>query len=251
MRDNITTYVPATQVRAMWAAIITLAVIILLMMAAFMVTMAVPVRESESPVIGREIENVVIYPTPTAGPRATPVGDVRPQRVAVVLDWKRTVSRLETMEYDLTADATAPRIGGMFGIGGESIQAHVKGTVIGRTDLSAMTIHPDLKSGDITISPDGKSISIVLPYPSITRPIPDEDQTSFNNHAISWFTSSDPNLYQEARALASRMLIDEARERGICEETKEEAERQVRTIFALGFDTVYVQTKPPSQHCGG
>lgn len=193
---------------------------------------------------------VQVVATPTPGPVATPV-NVRPYRVNAVLTWQRTVSRLETKEFDLVADAVAPkREGGWFGIGDESIQAHLVGTVIGRTDLSRLTIHPDMASGDITISPDGESISIVLPFPDVSRPIADETQTSFNGHTIGWWTKSDPDLWQAARIEAANMLVEKACEQGIQEKARLEAEEQIKAIFGLGFRNVYVQTRPATRACG-
>jgi hypothetical protein len=197
-----------------------------------------------------QIGNVQIAPTPTAGIVPTPYGDVRIYKVGVVTTWQRTISRLETKEFDLKADAVAPRIGGAFGIGGESIQAHLVGSVIGRVDLSSWTIDSDMKTGDITISDDGETISIVLPYPDVTRPFLDETQSSFNNHVIGYFTTSDPNLWQAAHAQAAAMLVAQACEQGIGEKARIEAENQIKVIFGLGFKKVFVQTRPATKVCG-
>lgn len=193
---------------------------------------------------------IVVVATPTAGPVPTPDGKVREYRVGAVISWQRTVSRLETKEYDVQGDVVKTREGGAFNIGGESIQAHLVGTVIGRVDLAALTLVDGLHEGDITISPDGKQISIVLPYPEIANPIVDESQSSFNGHTIGWFTSSDPNLWQAARIEASSMLTAKACEQGILEKARLEAEAQARVMFGLGFDKVFVQTRPASRACG-
>lgn len=194
--------------------------------------------------------SIVVHATPTPGAVPTPEGDVRTYRVGSVITWQRTVSRLETKEYDVVADAVKPKVGGMFNIGSESIQSHLVGTVIGRTDLSGLTLIGDLTEGDITISPDGKQISIVLPYPEISRPIIDESQSSFNGHDIGWFTKSDPNLWQAARIEASSMLVEKACEQGILEKARLEAEAQVKAIFGIGFKEVFVQTRPATRACG-
>ena len=249
MPDHIT-YAPVANTRWMWTVIGTSICVNVVFGLIVVLTLNTPVARSGKPTTNFQNGNVVVAPTATPGVRATPLGDVRIQRVGAVLSWKRTISRLETKEYDVVADVVAPRMGGWFGFGAESIQVHLVGTVIGRTDLSFLTIHPDLKTGDITISADGKAISIVLPYPELSRPVPDEERTSFNNHTISWFTTGDPNLYQEGRAQASSMLIEKACEQGIREDAKNEAEKQIKALFALGFDTVYVQTGIPTTQCG-
>ena len=197
---------------------------------------------------------VLIAPTPSHGPVPTPVGEVRLIKVGAVTNWHNTVSRLETQEYSITTDVVGKRYPqfqlGSFEAGGESIQAHLEGTVIGRTDFGKMDIQPDYRSGDIIISEDGTQISIVLPAPEISRPIPNEAMSSFNNHHLGWWGETDQNLWQAVRIIAASELMQQACRDGIRDQARHAAEDQVRTWFGLGFRTVYIQTKSFTTPCG-
>lgn len=233
-----------------WVMVFVLVFIIITLSIALVISMRymnTAIREEPVIVRGR----VEIAPTPTRGIVPTPTGVVRSAKVGAVLLWKKRISRIETQEYHIQADDVEQRDPAFLSIfGGELIQAHLEGDVIGRTDISAMTIDPRLRSGDIVISEDGKGIRIALPAPQITRPIVDEQLSSFNNHKLGFFAGVDPALWQKARIEASNALVQKACEDGIQEEARAEAERQVDAMFSLGFENVEVITRAATVPCG-
>lgn len=193
-----------------------------------------------------------IAPTPTFGPVPTPVGPSRMHLVGATTRMMSTVSRLETKEYDVEASAKGQRDGiwaGPIQVGGEAIQLHIVGTVIGRTDLSQLTLDSDLKRGDVVISPDGKMISIRLPAPDLVVVV-NEEFTQFNDHELGWWATEDYTLWTAVRVAGNSYLMREACERGIRDQTRIETERQMEAMLLLGFETVRVTTKDYTTLCG-
>ncbi len=193
---------------------------------------------------------VMIAPTVTRGPVPTPRGDVRKARVGALITVIKTVSRLETQEYTVVADSVQSRQSGFLGVDGESIQAHAVGTVIGRVDLAGLTLGDDLRSGDIIVSEDGESVDITLPFGEVSRPILDLEQTSFNNHTVTWWSKADPALWNAALKDATDLLVQKACETGIASQASSEAERQLRAIVGLGFQHTTIRTRPATAACG-
>lgn len=190
--------------------------------------------------------------TPTAGPAPTPLGDVRKKKVAIVTDWLHTVSRLETQEYHVTGDTMLERKPWMGAINGESIQVHTSGSVVGRTDLSAMlqAIDQDLKNGAVVVSADGKTVDFVLPWPEVSRPSLDRDGgLSFPGYQYTLFSTPDPTLWQNAIEDGQDQLVEQACEQGIDKRAAAETARQLQVLFSLAFDTVNVRTQQATT-CG-
>jgi hypothetical protein len=187
---------------------------------------------------------VAIQPTPHL-PAPTPVGKTRSEKTEAVILAVHTVSRLETQEFELVQDTTKVRDPALLAVfGGESIQAHVVGTVIGRTDLARLALSSDLRTGDVTISEDGKQISVILPCSEIVSPVINWDKTQFPTYSYGLFSQADPALWMTALKEAAQGLVEKAKERNIRSLANEEAKRQMAVLVNLGgdFEKVYIQT---------
>ena len=190
-------------------------------------------------------------PAPLVAPSATPI-NIRPTLIHAITLQRRSVSRLETEEMRIAVDVAAnrdPRLNLIITyIGGENLVLHMEGTVIGRIDMGAMTIDPELTFGDIVLSKDGKKLTITLPPPELVTVL-DADRTVVREHSLGWFAESNHDMWLALQKYGVAQFTAHACAGEILPRTRDEAKRQLEALFAPLVDQVVVQVRPHSL-CG-
>lgn len=184
--------------------------------------------------IGPNLQVIVQTPTPQIISGAAVV-----QRI-------QQLSRLETSKYtierviDIRQGSNIPIIGDW--LAGDAILLIAHGTVVVGVDLSRLT--PDA----VTVSPDGKQITVRLPPVQVFSATLDNSKTRVYSRDRGLFAPENPNLETMARQAAEQQILQAACEDGIMEQGTRNAELAMRQFLGL-MDGVAVEviTSPPAE----
>ena len=178
---------------------------------------------------------------PTAAPTATPVIVTS----GTVIRQMQSVQRLETTRY--TIETVVEATSGTDGVftRGEKLLLIAHGTVVVGFDLAKLT------TSDVTVSPDGKTVTITLPPVEIFSSGLDEGKTrvySRNNGTIIVFPKgADPNLETAARRQGLEQITQSACEDGIARRATQDGTEAMRDLLTIaGFTSVQVRVKDPA-----
>jgi hypothetical protein len=190
---------------------------------------------------GRYTKPTPIEPTPV------PTATIAPTATAVIVTSAGVVreiqhlNRLESTQYSIETVATAEIPPNKIGLGGEKLLAIFRGRVSAGVDLSK------LESTDITISADGKSISVKLPAVEIFHNALDESKTRIYEDKQGWFAKHNTELETEARQKAVVQVLASACEDGLIAQAEKDSKSAVESLVsALGFTTVNVSIAEPA-----
>jgi hypothetical protein len=185
-------------------------------------------------------------PTATAAARATSTPVPTPTPVIVtsgmVIRQMQAVQRLETTRYSIetVVEATA----GTTGVfqSGEKLLLIAHGTVVVGFDLAKLT------AGDVTVSPDGKSVTVNLPAPEIFTSALDEERTRVysreSGRTVGFPRTADPNLESAARRQGLAQIVQTACEDGIARRATQDGGEAMRDLLTIaGFTSVQVRVK--------
>ncbi|WP_298816627.1 DUF4230 domain-containing protein [Chloroflexus sp.] len=163
---------------------------------------------------------------------------------AAVVQRIQQLSRLETSKYtierviDIRQGSNIPIIGDW--LAGDALLLIAHGTVVVGVDLSRLT--PDA----VTVSPDGKQITVRLPPVQVFSATLDNGKTRVYSRDRGLFAPENPNLETLARQAAEQQILQAACEDGIMEQGTRNAELALRQFLGL-IDGVNVEvvTSPP------
>ncbi len=187
------------------------------------------------------VPNVPAMVNPTAAPTATPVIVTS----GTVIRQMQAVQRLETTRYTIetVVEATAGANGRF--TSGEKLLLIVHGTVVVGFDLAKLT------TADVTVSPDGKSVTIALPAAEIFSSALDEGKTRVYSReagrTVGVPRGAEPNLESAARRQGLEQIVQTACEDGIARRATQDGTEAMRDLLTIaGFTSVQVRVKDPA-----
>jgi hypothetical protein len=166
---------------------------------------------------------------------------------AAVVQRIQQLNRLETTSYTIErvvdvsqgSPLPIPLIGDA--LAGDKLLLIANGTVVAGVDLSK------LEAGDVTISPDGKSITVRLPPAEIFSRTLNNDKTRVYSRDRGFFAPDNPELESQARQVAETEILRAACEDNILQKASDEGQRAVQQLFGLAeFQQVNVIATPPA-----
>lgn len=180
-----------------------------------------------------DVAQIIATPTPVIIS-----GDAVVQRI-------RGLSRLETAEYtierviDVSQGSNIPVIGDF--LAGDEILLIAHGTVVAGVDLGA------LSPGAVTVSQDGRTVTVRLPPAELFRASLDSQKTRVYSRARGIFAPDNKDLETLARQRAEADILAAACEDGIMQKATVEAENAIRQFLGLlDVDQVIVQSSSPA-----
>lgn len=171
------------------------------------------------------IEQVIATPTPTLIDRGGTIKQIR------------ALNRLETQQIsaERIVEAKNERGNAIDLVLGDRLLLIASGTVIAGVDMSK------LREQDVTLSPDGSSITLNLPATEIFVRTLDNERTRVYERNTGIFTKADPELETLARQSAEVEILNAACETGVMQKAADEAERSLTQFLTLaGFTSVTV-----------
>ncbi len=176
---------------------------------------------------------IIITPTPVI------------QSGAAVVRRIQQLSRLETAKYtveqviDVRQDSNIPWIGNWVASDALLLIAH--GEVIAGIDLS------QLSEQAVTISPDGRSITLQLPPAQILSAALDNSKTRVYSRDRGWLAPENNHLETLARQEAEQRILTAACEDGVLIRATEDAQEAIEKFLGLlDYDQVLVVTTTPN-----
>jgi len=191
---------------------------------------------------------------PTAKLTVTPIPTPTPQIVTsgTVIRQMQAVQRLETTRYTIETVVEATTTPANRFSSGEKLLLIAHGTVIVGFDLAK------LATGDVTVSPDGKTVTITLPPVEIFSSGLDEGKTRIysrdSGRQLAVFPKDpDPNLESEARRRGLAQIVQTACDDGITERATKDGTGALQNLLTLaGFTSVQVRVKASTKPlCSG
>jgi hypothetical protein len=172
-------------------------------------------------------------PPPLPAPTATHTPAVTIITGAAVVDKVQRLARLETTSYSVQTVVSVERPGGFLGIGQQKVLIIVHGTVIAGVDLGK------LKPADVTVSADGKRVTVRLPQAEILSSYLDEGGTQLYDHQTGLFTRPDSSLVIEAQQMGISRILEAACQDGVMQRATDDGQRALSEILrAFGFEGV-------------
>lgn len=175
---------------------------------------------------------------PTAGPTATP----QIVTSGTVIRQMQAVQRLETTRYTIETVVEANTPDTRFSRG-ERLLLIAHGTVVVGFDLAKLT------AADVTVSPDGKTVTVSLPPVEIFSSGLDEGKTRIysreSGKQLAVFPKeADPNLETAARRRGLEQIVQSACEDGIAGRAAQDGAEAMRDLLTIaGFTTVQVRVR--------
>jgi hypothetical protein len=158
-----------------------------------------------------------------------------------VITQVRELSRLEGVSYHVERVVDLhDKQETLFGLvkAEDAILLVASGDVVAGVDLGA------LQPGDVSVSPDQKSVTIRLPPAEIFSARLDNDRTYVHTRSTDLLAQRKESLETEARKAAEKTLQSAAEDAGIVARAEESVGRTVRSLVrSLGFTKVQVDFK--------
>ena len=174
------------------------------------------------------IKQVVATPTPTLIDRGGTILQIR------------SLNRLETQQFsaERVIEAKNERGNPLDLVLGDRLLLIARGTVIAGVDMSKV------KDTDVTIAPDGKSITINLPPSEIFVRTLDNNQTRIYDRTTGIFANQDKDLETKARSEAEAQILAAACEANVMQKAADDAEKALtQTMKIAGFQNVTVNAR--------
>lgn len=165
-----------------------------------------------------DIREIIVTPTPQIVSSAAVV-----QRV-------RQLNRLETASYTIQTVIEINQSQGnpvLDFFAGDALLLIAQGTVVAGLDLS------ELSSDDVTVAPDGRTITLRLPPAQIFSIMLDNEATRVYSRNRGWFAPENKDLETQARQQAEQQILQAACEDGIMSKANVQAEQAMRQFLGL------------------
>ncbi|MEW5873043.1 MAG: DUF4230 domain-containing protein [Chloroflexota bacterium] len=171
----------------------------------------------------------MLNPTPT----------ILPDPITIIRD-VRSLARLETIQYSIEKVITAETGQGLFGsLFGDRLLLVAHGYVIAGIDLAKLSPN-DLKV-------DNGVLYVTLPEPEVFVATLDNDKSYVYDRQTGVLTKGDINLEAEARRVAEEEIEKAAREDGILNLARQNAENYLSSLFVqLGYPEVIFTGATPT-----
>lgn len=177
------------------------------------------------PNVPARIQQVIATPTPTLRDRGGTIQQIR------------SLNRLETKSFSVerVIEASVQRNNPLDLLLGDRLLLIASGTVVAGVDLSKLT------PADVTISPDGESITVRLPPSEIFSKALDNDRTRVYDRSTGILAPQNKDLETQARQEAESEILNAACEGGIMQQAADEAQSSLEQFLKLlDFQSVTV-----------
>lgn len=177
------------------------------------------------PNVPQQVREIVATPTTTLRDRGGTILQIR------------SLNRLETQSFaaERVIEAKVERGNPLDLLLGDRLLLIASGEVVAGVDLSK------LRDGDVSISPDGKTIQLKLPPSEIFSKRLDSDRTRVYDRQQGVFAPDNKDLESQARAQAEVEILNAACENNIMQKSAEDARRSMEQFLKLlEFDQVTV-----------
>ena len=189
------------------------------------------------PNVPQQVRQLVATPTTTLRDRGGTILQIR------------NLNRLETQSFSVerVVEAKVERGNPLDILLGDRLLLIASGDVIAGVDLAK------LKDSDVTISPDGKTITLRLPPSEIFSKSLNNDRTRVYDRQTGIFAAQNKDLETQARTSAEGEILQAACEGGVMQKAADEAKRSVEQfVRLLDFEVVNViATAGPCTAPGG
>ncbi len=177
------------------------------------------------PNVPQQVRQLVATPTTTLRDRGGTILQIR------------NLSRLETQSFSVerVVEAKVERGNPLDLLLSDRLLLIASGDVIAGVDLAK------LKDSDVTITPDGKTITLRLPPSEIFSKSLNNDRTRVYDRQTGIFASENKDLETQARSAAEGEILQAACEGGVMQKAADEAKRSVEQfVRLLDFEVVNV-----------
>ena len=177
------------------------------------------------PNVPQQVRQLVATPTTTVLDRGGTILQIR------------NLNRLETQSFSVerVVEAKVERGNVLDTLLGDRLLLIASGDVIAGVDLAK------LKDSDVTISADGKTITLQLPPSEIFSKSLNNDRTRVYDRQTGIFASENKDLETQARSAAEGEILQAACEGGVMQKAADEAKRSVEQfVRLLDFEVVNV-----------
>jgi hypothetical protein len=177
------------------------------------------------PNVPQQVRQLVATPTTTLRDRGGTILQIR------------NLNRLETQSFSVerVVEAKVERGNPLDLLLSDRLLLIASGDVIAGVDLAK------LKDSDVTITPDGKTITLRLPPSEIFSKSLNNDRTRVYDRQTGIFASENKDLETQARSAAEGEILQAACEGGVMQKAADEAKRSVEQfVRLLDFEVVNV-----------
>jgi hypothetical protein len=177
------------------------------------------------PNVPQQVRQLVATPTTTLRDRGGTILQIR------------NLNRLETQSFSVerVVEAKVERGNPLDLLLSDRLLLIASGDVIAGVDLAK------LKESDVTISPDGKTITLRLPPSEIFSKSLNNDRTRVYDRQTGIFAAENKDLETQARSAAEGEILQAACEGGVMQKAADEAKRSVEQVVRLlDFEVVNV-----------
>jgi hypothetical protein len=181
------------------------------------------------PNVPQQVRQLVATPTTTLRDRGGTILQIR------------NLNRLETQSFSVerVVEAKIERGNPLDLLLSDRLLLIASGDVIAGVDLAK------LKDSDVTISPDGKTITLRLPPSEIFSKSLNNDRTRVYDRQTGIFAPDNKDLETQARSEAESEILQAACEGGVMQKAADEAKRSVEQfVRLLDFEVVNVVAIP-------
>jgi len=178
---------------------------------------------------------------PVAAPAPTAVGVTITS--SSVLRKITQVNRLESVEMKISTVITAQKEGTTWWKLGQDAQSVV---LIGEGTVTAGVNLGDIRASDITVSADGKSVSITLPAAEILATNLQRTETYDTKTGLFGIVNLDPKLLDQAQAAARVKLQATACKSDILKQATESSKRQMENLITMIGIEANITSTPPA-----
>lgn len=169
------------------------------------------------PNVPQQVREIVATPTTTLRDRGGTILQIR------------SLNRLETQSFaaERVIEAKVERGNPLDLLLGDRLLLIASGEVVAGVDLSK------LRDGDVTISPDGKSIQLKLPPSEVFSKSLNSDRTRVYDRQQGVLASDNKDLETQARAQAEVEIMNAACESNIMQKAADDAKRSMEQFLKL------------------
>jgi len=155
-----------------------------------------------------------------------------------VIEQVRSLSKLETVHYDLEKVITGKSSGPLFDfLTSDKILLVAHGEVVGGVDLGSVTTD--------AVKVDGDRVTIRLPRAEILYSKLDNDKTYVYDRQTGLLSKPDPNLESRLRVAGEEQIVEAAKEDGILSKAEENVKQTLRIMLhGLGYGDVQFEEEP-------
>ena len=158
----------------------------------------------------------------------------------------QSLNRLQTVAYNIDTVITSQKQGNWYALW----QDEQKGLFVAHGRVTAGIDLSQLKPSDVQVSDDGNMVTIWLPPAQILAHYLDNIEVYDIQTGVFGMLNADPQIFNQAQTAGKSQVLTTACETGILKIANDNAQKQVKALFALANVQVTVNTTLPNKSCG-